>query len=233
MLLDRGRHLEVQLASDDMVLSSTTAQGLAEGRNRILVGEEILQFANATPLGSGVWHLGGLLRGRGATERSAAQVHPAGATFALLDGTPVLLDTSNPTLEAAHDIAAIGLADDTPVITGIANAGLSRRPLAPVHPTFESLGDGTWRFSWTRRARGAWNWLDTGDVPLVEQDERYLVGVGDADIPSVSWTTGEPLLALASDAAALVRANHFGEQLWVRQVGTFAMSDPLLLHVID
>jgi hypothetical protein len=41
------------------------------------------------------------------------------------------------------------------------------------------------------------------------------------------------LLALASDAAALVRANHFGEQLWVRQVGTFAMSDPLLLHVID
>jgi hypothetical protein len=151
----------------------------------------------------------------------------------LLDDTPVLLDPANPVLATAQEIAAIGLADETPVISRVANAGSSQRPLTPVHPAAAKHSDGTWRLSWTRRARGSFIWPERSDVPLVEQDERYVVGVGEPDSPSLSWETTEPSLVLNPDTTSLLRANHPGETMWVRQVGTVATSAPLLIHVID
>ena len=232
-ILHRQSILEVQLASDTFSLASTDMQGLAAGENRVLVGKEVLQFASAVHLGAGIWQLTGLLRGRGGTESEAQLGHSAGAAFVLLDDRPVLLDFSDAALAATGSVAAIGLADDVPVIAAIGNAGLTRRPLTPVHSRVLRNSDGSWGLSWTRRARGAWNWPDTGEIPLNEQTEQYMVGVGNSDAPSLFWAVADPWLDLPSTIVLDLRANHIGEQLWVRQIGTSASSDPLLLCTID
>ena len=206
---------------------------LPKDTNRILVGDEIMQFATASYLGDGLWQLTGLLRGRGGTEAAARNGHDTGAPVVLLDEKPVLLDTSNSTIAATQAIAAIGLADDTPVISQIGNAGATVRPLTPVHPHIEQYADGSWRISWVRRARGAWAWLDAGEIPLNGQSERYLVGVGDSETPSLRWEVAEPSLDLPPDIVSLLRSGHTGQTLWVKQVGDSALSAPLLLHIFD
>ncbi len=229
VLLDRQESMIVTLISNDFVLTSATIDDLGEGRNRALVGDEVVQFASAEPLGAQSWRLHGLLRGRGGTEAAALRGQSAGAAFVLLDQRPVLLDTTETTLSAAQDIAAIGLADDTPVIAQISNHGASRRPLTPVHPRVDFLPDGAWELSWCRRARGAWSWPESGEVPLIEQEEQYLVGVGDSDAPATSWQISEPRLLISVDTMSLLRSGQLDQPVWVRQIGTWGLSDPLLL----
>lgn len=50
--------------------------------NRCVIGDEIMQFETAVPLGDGVYRLGGLLRGRYNTK---VEAHPIGTRFVLLD----------------------------------------------------------------------------------------------------------------------------------------------------
>lgn len=232
MLLDRTAGFTVQLLSDDFALDDASPAMLANGANRALVGGEVLQFAGATPLGGGHWQLHGLLRGRGGTEAAALQGHAAGAPFILLDGAPIALDPAKLGASAAPTIAALGLADSAPVVAETANAGLTLKPLCPVHPRAEAMPDGGLALSWTRRARGAWGWPDSIDLPLGEQAEAYLVGLGDVPQPMLRWEVGTPLLELSAATWAALRAGHAGEALWVRQIGSFAISDPLLLAII-
>jgi len=232
-LFDRNAQVIAHLASEQFALTATTMQGLAEGRNRVLIGGEVLQFASTKTLGSGLWQLSGLLRGRGGTEAAALEGHEAGAAFVLLDDRPVILDQSNAAFATTHSLAAIGLADSTPVLAPIVNSDVGRRPLTPVHPRAIEISGGGWRLTWTRRARGAWKWPVLGDVPLVEQAENYLVGVGDSEAPALRWEISEPQLELSPAIISSLRGNHAGERLWVRQVGTFGMSDPALLRIIN
>ena len=80
--------------------------------------------------------------------------------------------------------AAIGLADEEPVMAQLTNSGSSLRPLPPVHPRLSTSGDGGVILQWTRRARGAWHWVDELATPLVEPTESYLVGLGDTAQPA-------------------------------------------------
>ena len=77
--------LRVQLLDHDAGLVPITLAGLAQGDNRLLVGNEVVQFLSAEPLGGGSWDLRGLLRGRGGTEFEAAQGHLPGTAVTLLD----------------------------------------------------------------------------------------------------------------------------------------------------
>ncbi|HLV08113.1 MAG TPA: hypothetical protein VKY80_10610, partial [Croceibacterium sp.] len=129
-------------------------------------------------------------------------------------------------------LAAIGLADADPVVAGIANAGLTLRPLTPVHPRVRSAGDGGLTLQWTRRARGTWGWADGIDVPLNEQREAYLVGLGDADQPTIRWELDRPRLDLTPAAMASLASAYPGQPLWVRQVGDHAISEPLFLTTL-
>ena len=43
------------------------------------------------------------------------------------------------------------------------------------------------------------------------------------------WESGEPRLVLAASLLAQLESAHSGQPLWVRQAGSFAQSDPLLL----
>ena len=205
---------------------------MANGANRALIGNEVIQFAAAVPLGGGGWQLTGLLRGRGGTEAAAYAGHPAGTAFVLLDAAPVGLDPAKVGLTASAAIVALGLGDAAPVAAAIANPGLTLRPLVPVHPRAALLPDGSLQLSWTRRARGAWNWPDEVEIPLAEQAEIYRVGLGPADAPLVAWEVSEPELAIDPAAYGALVSAHPGQVLWVRQIGSFAQSDPLQLSIL-
>jgi len=229
MLLETGVGMEIELASADFALTSASAEALATGANRLLVGSELLQFTQAMPIGDRRWRLAGLLRGRGGTEAAARKGHAAGTRLVLLDEGPTRIDPAR--LGSAPGIAAIGLADPAPVSSMIANAGATLRPLAPVHPGAEPLAGGV-VLRWTRRSRGAWNWPDGVEPPLNEQTEAYRVGAGPTEAPLASWQVGEPKIAFTAAEWAGLASDHPGQPLWVRQVGSHALSDPLLLTTL-
>ncbi len=223
--------LEVAFTGPDTRLAPATMQDLAGGANRLLVGAEIVQFAVPVPLGGGQWRLEGLLRGRGGTEAAAMAGHSGGALAVLLDERLVSLD---PALASNADpaIAASGLGDAEPVVADIARPGSSLHPLTPVHGQAYRAGDGGLTLCWTRRARGAWVWRDAVDVPLVEETESYLVGIGPVDAPVVSWEVSERRLDLSAAEVSELSAAHAGKTLWVQQQGTFARSTPLTLTTL-
>ncbi|HTM95937.1 MAG TPA: phage tail protein, partial [Croceibacterium sp.] len=228
-LIDRAS-ITVELLADDFALSSTTVEGLAGGANRALVGGEVIQFLHVEALDGRQWRLTGLLRGRGGTEAAAQAGHLSGAPFVLLDGTATLLDAA--LVGPAQEIVALGLRDGAPVASSIANPGLTLRPLTPVHPRSRILADGSLELSWIRRARGAWGWTDEVETPLGEESETYLAGVGPIDAPPLRWNIAVATLTLPPAMLTILHAEHSGAPLWVRQVGSFALSPPLLLTTI-
>lgn len=230
VLFARNAVLDVQLLSEDFILESSDIDGLAQGTNRALIGDEIVQFAIAENLGAGRWRLSGLLRGRGGTEHVAKSETSAGASFVLLDSRPVALDPDE--VGQASSIAAIGLADSEPVVDEISAAGTSLRPLCPVHPKASMHANGSLQLCWIRRARGAWTWTGTVDVPLVEQSEVYEVGLGDPDAPNVTWEVTDRKLIIEASELSELQSVHPGKQVWVRQIGTHSRSLPLLLTSI-
>ncbi|MCT2399195.1 phage tail protein [Novosphingobium mangrovi (ex Huang et al. 2023)] len=228
LLFDRSSQLLVSLVDPAMQLVPADTRQLAFGANLALVGEEILQFAQATSLGSGNWRLEGLLRGRGGTEPAIA-THGTGEAFVLLDARPVALNPAILGREPARQVVAIGRGDSDPVAAPVLLDGVTLRPLAPVHPRCATLADGTWRLSWTRRARGGWQWQDGVDMPLVEQAETYLVTLGPIDAPVAMWSTAGPLLEIPAQVISDLSATAPGTALRVRQQGTHSLSAPLLL----
>lgn len=222
--------IDLVLAAPSEGFAPTTLAALSQGANRLLVGGEVVQFALAEETSPGAWRLAGLLRGRGGTEPAALEGHSAGAIAVLLDDALVALDPAQVPSDAATTVAAIGAGDAEPVYAALTNAGLGRRPPCPVHPRVQSIVDGAIEFGWTRRARGAWTWPDEVDAPLVEEVEAYRVGIGDTFAPLAEWQVGTPSLTLPGTELAALTAAHPGAALWVRQVGRFAQSEPLLLH---
>jgi hypothetical protein len=231
-LLDRAASIDVELVSSDFALYPCSLEELAGAANLARAGGEVLQFLQAERLGDVSWRITGLLRGRGGTEAAAIAGCPAGAAFVLLDDAPTALDAAQ-VGDGAATIAAIGLADPDPVYAAVADPGLSRRPLSPVHGLVREKPDGSLSCVWCRRSRGSWRWLDGVETPLNEQSEAYLVGVGSTDAPDLRWETALPQLELDAAGWAAVRSAHAGKPLWVRQVGTFALSPALLLTTIS
>jgi len=225
--LEPDATLELELLAADMVLDPAGPEALAVGANRLLVGDELMQFGAAEPLGGNRWRLSALLRGRGGTEGPAARGQPAGVPAVLVDNRLVALDDGGTDLNATERLAAIGLADDEPVLAPIVNAGLSLRPLPPVHCRATPRADGGVDLRWTRRARGAWRWLDGLEAPLVEEAERYRVGAGPVERPLLTYEVTRPHLALSPAELAAMPA---GTPMWVQQVGSHRVSDAALLH---
>lgn len=233
LLFEPRADIVVQLSAEDIDMEDTDLAGLAAGANRLLIGGELVQFLYAEPLGAGLWRLAGLLRGRGGTEPEAARGHSPGVPVILVDDRLIPLDPALVPPLATAQIAAIGTADADPVIAPLANAGLSRRPPCPVHPQTSMGPDEACVYRWTRRARGQWRWEDGVEAPLVEEREAYLVGYGPADAPHVTWQLEAALLQLTlSERASLVGA-YGPAALWVRQIGTYDRSQPLLLAYLS
>lgn len=220
--------IDVRILAEDQIFADTDIAGLARGANRLLVGGEVVQFQCAQSLGSGQWRLSGLLRGRAGTEDAALVDHPADTPVVLLNDR--LVDIS---YQVASDrsirVGAIGRGDEEAVMATLRNAGLSRRPLIPVHPRSRALADGSIEWCWTRRARGHWRWDFQGEIPLVEETESYLVGYGPVDAPMAAFETSTPSITFSQAERDGLVSQHGPAALWVCQVGTFDRSKALLL----
>jgi Putative phage tail protein len=228
LLFDRMSTVTVELLAEDMELTGATPRNLALGANRALLGNEIIQFGRAVPLGNRRWRLETLLRGRGGTE-SAIAGHVAGEHFVLLDGQPVALDPTLVGTASSAMIAAVGLGDTAPVVSAILLQGSTLRPLSPVQPRTTTLADGSLDLIWTRRSRGAWTWPDGVDAPLREQNEAYLVTYGPLEAPEAMWEVTTPNLSVSASQKAALAAAVPGEAFRVRQRGTYALSEHLVL----
>ena len=228
-VIERGAAIDLEVFGEDDQLPSTDVQGLASGANRLMVGDEVVQYLGAERTGPKRWKLIGLLRGRAGTEHIAQASHPVGTSIVLLDDALVALDPARTGWSAETRIAAIGRGDDAPVYAMLRNTGRSRRPLAPVHPTLAIDSSASWALSWSRRARGQWRWDDFVDVPLVEERELYLVGYGPEGAPHATWLTETCSIEFPLSLRADLLDAHGPGELWVKQIGTYSHSPPLLL----
>lgn len=225
LLVDRVSTVDIELSATDKSLANASLAHLLQGANRARIGNEIVQFATALPLGSGMWRLSDLLRGRGGTEW-AIPAHAADEPFILIDDALVKLDPALIGDPATTHIVAVGLGDTAAGAVPIADSSATLRPLSPVHGRAERLADNSLALGWVRRARGAWQWADGVDTPLNEETERWDVTVGDPGSPVLRWQiSGTSFVVTAAQIAGLpVGAPQY---FTVRQVGRNAASKPL------
>lgn len=229
LMFEQAGSAVIELFANDLDLADTSFAGIAAGANRVCIGSEVLQFAQAVPLGEGRWRLAGLLRGRAGTEQYALAGHDAGTLVTMIDDRLTALDPSLVQPNEATRIAAIGRGDDEPVFADLESSGLSRRPPPPAHPRKIVNSNADWTLCWTRRARGEWRWGEGLEVPLVEEREAYLIGLGPVDAPLATWSTSEPEITFSEAERASLLAFHGAAAIWVRQIGTYASSDAIEL----
>ncbi|WBX85710.1 phage tail protein [Sphingosinicella microcystinivorans] len=193
--------LDVELLSDAMWLESRPALSVLAGANLALAGDELIQFRSAVPIAPRRFRLSGLLRGRKATEAAMA-AHVPGERFVLLE-TPGLFPIDLSTDAVGTDVAVrvvppnASVADSPQTVHRV--TGRALQPLSPVHGAARVLADGAVAFSWTRRSRTGFGWIDGVDAPLGEERERYAVrcSVGAA---AVADEVGEAAWTLAAGA---------------------------------
>ncbi|MDB5696515.1 MAG: hypothetical protein JWN21_2058 [Sphingomonas bacterium] len=212
-LIDKRHTLVVELARGDMALDDADAAALDRGANLALVGDELVQFGTAEPLGDGRWRLRGLWRGRRGTLPSAGV---AGSRFVLLGAdTTSAIDLPLAALGGTVRIMAAGVGDvDEPSVATANVAGVSVLPLAPIGLRWTATGEGGAVVSWLRRSRAGWRWLDGVDAPLGEESEHYRVTIGARE----ELVTTPAAIVTATDRAA------GPVTVTVRQRGTFGES---------
>jgi hypothetical protein len=220
-LIDRRSRLIVRLAHADMVLGDADAARLAQGGNLALVGDELIRFAVAEPLGDGRWALRELERGVRGTEGAIGTQRP-GDRFALIEADAVAtIDLPLSAIGRRLRLLASGVGDAAPVEAELVVSGVSVAPPAPVHVRLERLADDSGRVSWVRRSRAGWRWSDGLDTPLGEESERYRVTItrGDGGVQIVETTT--PWVS--------IEAGQTVADVAVAQQGTLALSPPARL----
>ncbi len=186
-LFDRVNTLDVAIIGD-ATLSSATELHVLNGANVAMVGNEIIQFTNATLLSAGVYRLSGLLRGRQGTE-AAMTGHVAGERFVLLDAAVTTLTVPLGTRGAIWNLRAVTFGD--PMTQGAEAAvtidGESLKPYAPVHVRAVRGSGGDITLSWVRRTRMDGGLQDYVDVPLRETSEQYDVEIWNGSTKLRSW----------------------------------------------
>lgn len=223
---DRRNSVEVALAHDGMQLDDADLAALDRGANLAMLGNELIQFAHAQPLGDGRWQLSGLWRGRRGTEHAIGS-QSAGDRFVLLDaGTLAMIDLPRTAVGTEVRLLAEGAADiGNPATARATVDGISLLPLAPVHLAAQPLPEGGVQLRWARRSRSDWLWRDHADVASEPEGERYRVTL----IPAAgaSWTVD----TLAPEMTLPIGTDTSGLEIQVRQLGTAGPSPAATLSL--
>jgi hypothetical protein len=223
-LIDEANSVEVTLLNDAMTLGNADAAGLDAGRNLAMLGDELIQFRSAAPLGQNRYRLSGLYRGRRGTEWAIGS-HGAGERFVLIE-RDALTTLQVPASPAQVMVMAVGIGDDpTPPIETVLNPGQALMPLAPVHLRGERLSDGRISLRWMRRSRDGWRWIDSVDAPLAEEAERYALTITpNVGASEQAETTASTHLYTPPSSATLITVS-------IIQIGTFGPSRAAMIMI--
>lgn len=223
-LIDHRNSFEIELANPQQWLQSCDDAALANGANLGALGDELIQFGSATPLGDRRFRLERLLRGRRGTEW-AVTGHSAGEAFVLLATGSVRPITLPPGATGTLvTVTAHGLGDGAGTSVGKVGKGEGLRPPSPVHFKARITDAGDVEASWARRSRHGWSWNDEVDAPVGESREAYRVRV-QSGTESFEIETATPSLLIES---ALIAPFAPGQvTVSVVQVGDFAVSRPV------
>ena len=141
-----------------------------------MIGDELVQFGRVDAMGSRVFRLSRLLRGRRGSEW-ASSGHVDDERFALIQ--PESLSTIAMPAERVGGtalVAARGIGDgDAPPVATHAIGVEAMRPPSPVHLRAARGADGSVTIRWTRRGRTGWAWADGMEIALGETREAYRV----------------------------------------------------------
>ena len=175
---DRSSSLTVRLVRG--TLASAAELAVLNGANALLVGDEILQFANAVMNADGSYALSTFLRGRRGTEWATAG-HTAGERVILLTEQTLsrvnLPDSDLGATRFYRGVTLGGLLSES-VERSLVLAGRALMPYAPADLRGTRGGSPLdWSLSWKRRTRLGGAWKDAVDVPLGEDSEAYEVDI--------------------------------------------------------
>ena len=202
---DQDNVLEVLVQSSGLEFESRTELEVLDGANLLLVGQEIIQFADAEQLGPSAWRLSKLLRGRRGTEW-AMSTHQVGETVLVLNSAALTRTSSLDEVGLARFYRAVSIGSDPslPAPVAFTNEAASRKPYAPVHLRGSRNGGGDLTITWLRRTRYSGEWRDLVDVPLNEASEAYEVDVLDGAgqvVRTLSSTSPSVVYTAANETA--------------------------------
>lgn len=218
LIEDRRSQLVIELAQPEMELADASRDALDAGSNLALVGDELIQFGRAEPLGGACWALSQLWRGRRGTE-DAIGAMATGDQFVLITPDTLTAQDGRGAVGARLRVMATGVGDDEPVEVTVLVSGRSATPPAPVALHAVPVPGGR-ALRWTRRSRAGWRWSDGTDAPLGESAERYQLRIATADQPDITVMSDAPEWLLTGAGAATVA---------VRQAGDHGLSPPAIL----
>lgn len=226
-MFDSASAVEIALLHEEMWLEGRSNDALVAGANLALLGDEIIQFGIAEPLGGGRFRLSQLLRARRGSEWAAGG-HQPGERFVLLDPASLKrYDAPVAAIGAAIELLATGIGDEEPAVAEAVLSGRSIRPPAPVHLDAKRQLDGGIAIAWIRRSRIGWVWSDGGDAPLGEEQERWSLTItpdsGAARTAEIG--AGYYLYSQADQIAdGAAAASQF--EIRVAQLGALAIGEP-------
>ncbi|WP_108811142.1 GTA baseplate fiber-binding domain-containing protein [Sphingorhabdus sp. Alg231-15] len=227
-IIDRQNELLVQMHNRNMHLDHADQGRLLIGQNIASIGQEIIQFGSAEPIGDNRYILSHLYRGLGGTEREIDR-HGANEDFILLSGADLAeIDPRYFTPFLPVTISALGRDDQFPVPMSIQEPGRALKPWSPVHPRHYFGQDGDLHISWVRRSRAGLLWPDSIEIPLAEEAEKYRFSINGQTIAEPS----DPEVILSATQVQSYRDLDVSFlALEVRQIGQHNISDPLLFVI--
>ena len=231
--MDLRGSVEVVLDHVGDALVSLADELLIDGANLCQIGDELLQFGQAEPVGAGRYRLSRLIRGRLGTEWACA-AHGAGERFALIDAMRLApLSVTPADVGTNFTLRAVGSGDAVPVEVTRMIHGRAMMPPSPVHGRIVGSGGDDRAISWVRRSRMGWGWADMADVPLGEEREAYAIAILASGSVRRSWESALPFTTYAAGALAddLAAAGAHPLTIEIRQRGTWGLGPPLILSM--
>lgn len=191
---DNGTTIEVALRGTSVTLESVTELAVLNGANACVIGDEIIQFQNATLTAPNKYTLSKLLRGRRGTENEVSN-HAVGDRFVLLN---TAVEPGNVSFDAFNSELHYKAVTVGKTLAGtdeftFTYTGKVLKPYSPVQISASADGLGNITITWVRRARIHGNWQDNIDVPLDEATEAYEIDILDGSTVVRTFAVTTPL----------------------------------------
>jgi hypothetical protein len=209
-LWDLGAPLRVRLSGGE--LSSASRLAVLNGANAVAIGDgsgsnwEVFQFAEAQVVAPETYDISIRLRGQLGTDGIVPSVWPVGSTVVLLDLGLAQIDLAQSSRGLARfyrvGMASRGVDDSNVTLLTEAFDGIGLRPY-PVAHLRSVMQAGDVHLAWKRRTRLDGDSWQSGEVPLAEESEAYLVRVIQASSIVSEYTVTQPQFIYAAAMRAV------------------------------